>query len=278
MREGDALVGIPFKAGVDGAGCDDAKAFWLAHGQLAEQVDTRGELLLDVFRAIISFKDQEGGLELHVDYSSMPRSWYCRLLEIAIKLGLEAKSIFVWYAPGNYHGVDYPIRSLDTFRLFSGQGRLDRSGKLVILGLGFERVRAETILEALDPDYVELFAAVPGANIEADEKVLRDNGDLIDQYPLHRIPLSSFSLSLGLLRQAVEWRRAETDVILVPDGPKPLIFACSLIPGLIAEPGVTCLHVASAPPTGRTATIVEAVGKVYGARLSWSKSSAKHEA
>ena len=34
------------------------------------------------------------------------------------------------------------------------------------------------------------------------------------------------------------------DVILIPDGPKPLIFALSLVPDLVGKQGITCLHIA----------------------------------
>ena len=33
------------------------------------------------------------------------------------------------------------------------------------------------------------------------------------------------------------------DVILIPDGPKPLIFALSLVPNLVRKHGITCLHI-----------------------------------
>lgn len=33
------------------------------------------------------------------------------------------------------------------------------------------------------------------------------------------------------------------EVILIPDGPKPLIFALSLVPDLVGKHGVTCLHI-----------------------------------
>ena len=33
------------------------------------------------------------------------------------------------------------------------------------------------------------------------------------------------------------------DIVLVPDGPKPLIMAMSLIPEIVGIPGISCLHV-----------------------------------
>ena len=36
---------------------------------------------------------------------------------------------------------------------------------------------------------------------------------------------------------------AQSDIVLVPDGPKPLIFTMSMIPWIIGKPGISCLHI-----------------------------------
>ena len=35
----------------------------------------------------------------------------------------------------------------------------------------------------------------------------------------------------------------ESDVVLVPDGPKPLIFVMSMMPWIMDKAGISCLHI-----------------------------------
>ncbi len=53
------------------------------------------------------------------------------------------------------------------------------------------------------------------------------------------------------------------NVILIPDGPKPLIFAISLIPDILCKSGLTCLHI-SRNSEYFEAVDVTATGTVYG--------------
>ena len=36
---------------------------------------------------------------------------------------------------------------------------------------------------------------------------------------------------------------AQSDIVMVPDGPKPLIFVMSMIPWLTGKTGICCLHI-----------------------------------
>jgi hypothetical protein len=53
------------------------------------------------------------------------------------------------------------------------------------------------------------------------------------------------------------------DVVLVPDGPKPLIMAMSLVPQLLGKEGVVCMHV-SRNPKCREFVNVSATGTIIG--------------
>ena len=55
--------------------------------------------------------------------------------------------------------------------------------------------------------------------------------------------LDDFSFMISKLRDLANELLSTGDVILVPDGPKPLIFAMSLIPDLLNKNGLTCLHI-----------------------------------
>jgi len=57
------------------------------------------------------------------------------------------------------------------------------------------------------------------------------------------LDISDFPFMVAKLRELAHELIKSSDVIFVPDGPKPLIFAMSQIPLLIKETGITCMHV-----------------------------------
>ena len=61
---------------------------------------------------------------------------------------------------------------------------------------------------------------------------------------------------------------ARGDVVLVPDGAKPLVLAMSLIPEYTGFRGVFCWHIGHVKPDGYVPNDVEATGEIVAFRLS----------
>ena len=60
------------------------------------------------------------------------------------------------------------------------------------------------------------------------------------------LPLDNFEGMVDkLCGLAYDLLLKNAQVIFIPDGPKPLIMAMSIVPQLINRPGITCLHIAS---------------------------------
>jgi hypothetical protein len=54
------------------------------------------------------------------------------------------------------------------------------------------------------------------------------------------------------------------DVILVPDGPKPLVLAASLVPEFLCKPGIVSFHVRRRKTEHLSTVDVSAAGDIYG--------------
>ena len=106
------------------------------------------------------------GIHVHVDYSSMPRSWYCTGL---LRMGTVLRTvdtIHFWYTPGTYQEGDYPSTGTADFKVFTGKASLDGGARTHMIGLGFDPIRSQAILSVLDPQNLVCFytdpAVVPG--------------------------------------------------------------------------------------------------------------------
>lgn len=192
-------------------------------------------------------KKEKENIRIHIDYSSMPRSWYCRLPKnLASWLEKEDKAFF-WYVEGIYPDSydEYPSAGIDSFSFFSGKPTIRTDGKRVhILSLGYDTVRTQALVSILDPESIIACNAYNTKNIGISEKVKRLNKDLIAQaIALVSLQLDDMSFMISKLSELSFEYQPLGDVILIPDGPKPLILAMSLIPDMVDLEGITCLHI-----------------------------------
>jgi hypothetical protein len=207
--------------------------------------------------------------EIHLDYSSMPRSWYCAVPRVLESILRPKDRAYLWYSPGTYPKSEYPTVGTDDFRVFSGRASLAPKFRTHLMGLGFDRIRSEAIWSVVDPENLIAFYANPGSSPEYVWRVIEDNKEILRaaEHEL-ALPLSDMALAIDrLLSTVLEFRRLG-DVILVPDGPKPLILAASLIPELVGRIGVVCFHVARRKTKAIQPVDVAAHGQPVGLQFS----------
>lgn len=95
----------------------------------------------------------------------------------------------------------------------------------------------------MDPEFIIVCEAHDPTRSDIYENVMRINENLIAQAAMVvSLDLGDFSFMISKLREPANELISTTDVIFIPDGPKPLIFAMSLIPDLLNQTGITCLH------------------------------------
>ena len=181
---------------------------------------------------------------VHIDYTAMPRSWFCRL---ALKLrNNQQYSSFFWYTEGKYPDdyKQYPGAGIDQFMLFSGKPSLRINKRFHMFGLSYDCLRTQAMISILDPEsYIVCYAS--NSKNEIIKKNLRTiNDQIISQSRISvSLHVEDFESMIYKLRETVLDFAAIGDVVLVPDGPKPLIMAMSLIPDIVCVHGISCLHV-----------------------------------
>lgn len=200
--------------------------------------------VLEIVREEISRKDQ---IRVHIDYSSMPRSWYCRLPILLEKVIRKNDLIYFWYTEGKYPPTyeEYPSAGIESFSLFSGKPSLQiDSNRIHVLGLGYDIIRSEAILSITDPNYlVACYAYNPNREGFLDSLKSVNNPILYRAAMVLALHIDDFSFMVSKLCETANELLPLGDIILIPDGPKPLIFAISLVPNLINKSGITCLHI-----------------------------------
>lgn len=211
---------------------------------------------------------------VHVDYSSMPRGWYCKMPYLfSINMRVNDQ-IYFWYTEGDYQidGAGYPSAGINDFTVFSGIATLRPSNnRSHVFGLGYDPVRIQAICTVVDPNYLVVCYSHPSSDKIIADRVRSLNEEIISSAAFSfSLPLEDFSFSVSKLREVSNELLAKGDVILIPNGPKPLILASSVIPDLVCKPGIVCLHTRR-HSTGFTAVNVKPTGRIYGFTFRGSK-------
>lgn len=203
------------------------------------------EVIVNAIKAEITSKDS---ITVHIDYSSMPRSWYCQLPILLESIIRDVDKIYFWYAEGEYPSSyeEYPSAGIDAFSFFSGKPSLQiENNRIHVLALGYDAIRTQAIVSITDPDYLALCYAYNPDREGFSESIQQVNHDILARAAISlSLRLNDFSFMVAKLRETANELLSTGDVILIPDGPKPLIFAISLIPDLLNKNGLSCLHVA----------------------------------
>ena len=182
----------------------------------------------------------------------MPRRWYCQLFDMLVRETRQVDKVFMWYSGGYYDGAEFPTAGISDVSLFSGRPSLNPSVRTHIFGLGFDRIRASAIYRVIDPQSLVCF--IGGFRDDYYNRVKNDNFDLLAAArQVFTAPVTDFPSAFARITEVTREYAAEGDVILVPDGPKPLVLASSLVPSLLNRIGIVTLHVRSrkSPDAGR---------------------------
>lgn len=234
-----------------------------------------GKMPLDIVKEITSNHVSKNGklpIEVHVDYSSMPRSWYCNLPFVLADIIRPIDRLFFWYTPGEYPETEYPTAGVDDFRVFSGRPSLNPKRRTHFLGLGFDRIRAHAIWSVLDPTNIVCFYVSPGSRPGYVERVERDNKDIISAADhVFTVDMRDFAYTYSRIAGAIREFHQLGDVIIVPDGPKPLILASSLIPGMSENAGIVCFHVSRRRNQQSKPINVDPIGSAFAFSFSISE-------
>lgn len=217
-------------------------------GVIAEKVGYASEFhILEQIRIIIEGeKAKNKNITVHIDYSSMPRRWYCKLPFLLRECMDREDQLFFWYVSGKYP-VDYeayPSAGIDSFSVLGKSSLRTGLKRMHVIGLSYDSIRTSAMLSILDPDSYITCKAYDRENSEISDNVKLVNEQIISGASMVlSLKINDFSFMLSKLCEVANEFLPLGDVIFVPDGPKPLIFAMSIVPLFLKKPGVTCLHV-----------------------------------
>lgn len=187
------------------------------------------------------------GIDIYIDYSYMPRIWYCKLPSFLKKITKSSDKIHYVYAEGEYPENYKEINSagINSYMPLFGKPSLRENNKRThIIGLSFDHIRTEGILSILDPESFATCDAFDSASEKIHNKVVE-----LNKYIMNRAELSvsfhieDFSFMVAKISELANEFYELGDVIIIPDGPKPLIFAMSLAAESIEKPGIICLNI-----------------------------------
>lgn len=206
----------------------------------------QGMFFQETIQSILLEKQKEmEEVVIHIDYSSMPRSWYFALpYFLERKLRVQDKIIF-WYVAGIYpsdyeNSFDAGINSFKTF----GAPSLWVEKRQHVFSLSYDKVRTQAILSLLDPDGIIVCHSCDPFHKAVSDNVKKLNEHIVAQASMvFTLKINDFEFMISKLSEiALEYIK-DGDVVFVPDGPKPIIFAMSIIPFYLNKIGVSCLQV-----------------------------------
>lgn len=190
---------------------------------------------------------QKDSVTVHIDYSSMPRSWYCKLPVLLKTIIRRTDTVCFWYAEGEYPSSheEYPSSGIDAFSFFSGKPSLQiENNRIHVVALGYDVIRTQAILSITDPSYLVACYAYSPEREGFLENLKQVNDPILSRAAMSvALHVDDFEFMVSKLCDTANELLPAGDVILIPDGPKPLIFALSLVPDLIEKQGITCLHI-----------------------------------
>jgi hypothetical protein len=210
------------------------------------------------------YDELNGEAQIYIDYSSMPRSWYC-MLAVKMIMGELGEHAALIYSHGKYFDAQYPCVGYGEFHKFSGRPKITSCSEVNVFGLGFDSIRSHGIWTFLDPQLSVTVIARSPNNAEHCERVKRENSEILfSSDSIHEVDVNKFSNMLATLVDLSRKYQTYGDVALVPDGPKPMVAAMSLVPFFLNESGVYCWHVGHVKPDDYEPIDIDFSGEFFG--------------
>ena len=184
---------------------------------------------------------------IYIDYSYMPRLWYCKLPSLLKALFKKEKIVFL-YAEGIYHkdNCSYPSAGIASLVPYVGKPSLRTQLKRThIIALSYDIIRTEGLISMLDPESIITCNAYDPEFKDIHEHILTINESVFSRadYSLS-FHIDNFSFMVAKLCEVINENLPLGDVVIIPDGPKPLIFAISMASEIMKDKrGVTCMQI-----------------------------------
>ena len=189
---------------------------------------------IDVYLNLFLSSLEKDTIELLIDYSSMTRIWYAKIINFfaSDNVALKNVSIYFSYTPTSFNlpKKNCPVRFAGSLMQFEPV-RANNKPLALIVGLGIDQDKASYLIKKINPVHLTLMYADPAFDKKYVETVLRTNRKLIDSIEIRNLlnyPLADNLLTSQILTDLCLILRMRYNVIIAPLGPK-VFSLCSLL-------------------------------------------------
>lgn len=167
-----------------------------------------------------------------VDYSSMPKLWYEAIIEFFTEHEGHFQNVHVWfsYTPSEYAAATSNVSN----KYFQPEVPVLPTTKPIalLIGLGYEKGRAEDLAKKLKAQVTYLFYSDPAVDPRFVSELLDNNKNLLKNldttktitYPIYDLNYINTSLT----KLCIDLRLSH-QIVLAPIGPKPFTLMCFLL-------------------------------------------------
>ena len=195
-----------------------------------------GNQPLDVGRLIGSIPPKMGKvLRILVDYSCMTKPWYASFIEYFSFNNLPFRKVHILFSYTQSEYVEpkkpKPLRFAEPMG-YGSHGIMAGKPIALVIGLGYEKDRAEFLRRAVNPEETFCFYADPVADDRFVRKVYLNNFRLIDSLHKSRVfpyPMEDLQATDRILTDLCLSLRLKYRIILAPLGPKPFALLSMLM-------------------------------------------------
>jgi hypothetical protein len=180
-----------------------------------------------VFQKICLHSDNNKVAKILIDYSSMTKVWYSMIISTMVKLSLSCPHIEVYfsYTPAAFKEPGKQRPANIAHSLYSDNKKSKDPSKPValIIGLGLDNLRAETLIKSIKPSIIYLLYPDPGNHPSYVKKLFKNNQNLIESIEIRNLfnyPLKDLEKTDEILTNLCLDLRQKFNIIIAPVGPK----------------------------------------------------------
>ncbi|NJK96120.1 MAG: hypothetical protein HC905_15490 [Bacteroidales bacterium] len=171
-------------------------------------------------------------MNILVDYSGMPKLWYEEIINYFIEKETGARKINIWfsYTPSEYSQAIKNVKN-KYFRT-TAKVNISPKPKALVIGLGYEKGRAEELAQKLKAEVTYSFYSDPAIDPRFVKELIENNKDILKTSGIGRVityPIHDLNFINSSLTQLCVDLRLKYQIVLAPIGPKPFTLMCFLL-------------------------------------------------
>ncbi len=206
-----------------------------SHGFLFYEISGNDHLALEDWLQQVFSQNGKKKLQILLDYSCMTKMWYSTIIHYFIREEKKFDHITIYfsYTPASFGSPKKVKAPKKAQSINIGTKEVDPGKpKALVIGLGYEKGRAEFLIKKVKPAIVYLMYADPAPDEKYVISVFKMNQDILTEVePRNMInyPLNDLAKTNELLTNLCLDLRLRYNVILAPLGPKVHALNCILL-------------------------------------------------